>query len=60
MAIEVETHAKCKTCGGGLIFRDTYKDEGGEWAAWGHVAPLSETAGHKADPDPATTVTVER
>jgi hypothetical protein len=54
---KTETRATCKTCGGGLTFHDSR--HAGE-VTWAHNdLPLSSTAGHEADPDPASIETIE-
>jgi hypothetical protein len=54
---KTETHATCRVCKGGLIFHDSRHVED---VIWSHSdKPLSETAGHDADPDPASIEVIE-
>lgn len=57
MATRTEKRAMCKTCRGGLTFHDSRHEDEFVWAH--NDRPLSETAGHVADPDPATTEYIE-
>jgi hypothetical protein len=53
----VEKRTQCRTCKGGLIYHDSRSENDDFWAHFDR--PLSETAGHNADPDPALVEYVE-